>query len=77
MFNTDNLPHKQGIKSELACRQHGWKSSADQIQPDLQNTLMSGVLLQLDQAIQYNQLDIVVALLDDQVDVALRSSLNR
>ena len=36
---------------------------------------MGGVLLQLDQAVQDDQLDVVVALLDDQVDVALGSSL--
>lgn len=36
---------------------------------------MSGVLLQFNQTIKYNQLHIVVALLDDQIDVALGSSL--
>lgn len=36
---------------------------------------MSGVLFQLDQPVQDNQLDIVVTLLDYQIDVALGSSL--
>ena len=36
---------------------------------------MSGVLFQLDEPVQHNQLHVVVALLDDQVDVALGSGL--
>lgn len=36
---------------------------------------MSGMLLQLDEPIEHNQLHVVVALLDDQVDVALGGSL--
>lgn len=36
---------------------------------------MSRMLLQFNQTIQNDQLDVVVALLDDQVDVALRGSL--
>lgn len=36
---------------------------------------MSRMLLQFNQTIQNDQLDIVVALLDDQVNVALRGSL--
>lgn len=36
---------------------------------------MSGMLLQLNQTIKNNQLHIVVALLDNQINVALGSSL--
>lgn len=39
--------------------------------PHLQNTFMCRMLLELNQAIQDNQLHIVVALLDDQVNIAL------
>lgn len=41
----------------------------------LEYTLMSGMLLQFNQTIKNNQFDIVVALLDYQIDVALSSSL--
>lgn len=41
----------------------------------LEHTLMSRMLLQFNQTIQNDQLDVVVALLDDQVNVALRGSL--
>lgn len=41
----------------------------------LQHTLVSGMLLQLDQTVEDDQLHIVVALLDDQIDVALGGSL--
>lgn len=43
----------------------------------LENTFMSGMLLQLYQTIQDDQLHVVVTLLDDQVNVALGSSLEQ
>ena len=41
----------------------------------LEYTLVSGMLLQLNQTIENNELHIVVALLDDQINVALGCSL--
>lgn len=41
----------------------------------LEHTLMSGMLLQLNQTIKDNQLHIVVTLLYNQINVALGSSL--
>lgn len=41
----------------------------------LEYTLVSGMLLQFDQTIKNDQLHVVVALLDDQINVALGSSL--
>lgn len=41
----------------------------------LEYTLVSGMLLQFNQTIKNNQLHIVVALLDNQINVALGSSL--
>lgn len=42
----------------------------------LQHTLVSGMLLQLDEAVQYDQLHVVIALLNDQVNITLSCSLN-
>lgn len=42
---------------------------------NLEHTFMSGMLLQFYQTVEDDQLYIIVALLDDQVDVALGSSL--
>lgn len=42
----------------------------------LQHTLMSRMLLQLDEAIQYDQLHVIITLLNDQVDITLSRSLN-
>ncbi len=41
----------------------------------LEHTLMSGMVLQLNQTIENNQLHVVVAFLDDQINVTLGSSL--
>lgn len=41
----------------------------------LENTLVCGMLLQLNQTIENNQLYVVVALLNNQINVALGSSL--
>lgn len=41
----------------------------------LEYTLVSGMLLQLNQTIENNQLHVIVTLLNNQIDVALGSSL--
>lgn len=41
----------------------------------LENSLMSGMLLEFYQAVENDQLHVVVALLDDQINVALGCSL--
>lgn len=42
----------------------------------LQHSLVGGMFLQLNQAVQNDQLHIVIALLNDQVNITLSCSLN-
>lgn len=43
----------------------------------LQHTLVSGMFLQLNKAVQYNQLHIIITLLNNQVNITLSCSLNK
>lgn len=51
------------------------KTNKSHYETYLEHTLMSGMLLQFDETIKNDQFHIIVALLDDQINVALGSSL--